>query len=151
MQFRKEVVGLFILFFSLVIVGFGQGSSQASAKIQPEQKHLHPGSDFTFKITLNEPLPSGAYFQVRLSPLKVDQELPISSGEPANKERTEFTLHAKLPAGAIPGDWHIKVIYLFLSGTSWTNNTISTNEMPFVVEGPKIAVPTRGTAEFVEK
>ena len=46
----------------------------------------------TFKMTLNEPLPQGAHFNVRLSPIKADQEIDVSSSGPANKERTEFLL-----------------------------------------------------------
>ena len=75
----------------------------------------------------------------------------MSSGEPVNKERTEFILRTKLPEGALPGDWHIKVIYMFLAGTSWTNNRIGNNDLRFVVEGPKVEVPTHATVTLIGK
>jgi hypothetical protein len=98
---------------------FGLDDTHASARLQSDVAHLHPGSDLTFKVVLDDPLPTGAYFQVRLSPVKVDQELPVASGEPVDKGRKEFLLHTKLPDGSVPGDWHIKVVCLFLYGTSW--------------------------------
>jgi hypothetical protein len=134
----------------LPAVGLGL-DTHASAEIKSDVAHVHPGSDLTFKIVLDNPLPEGASFQVRLSPVKTDQELPVPSGEPTSKDRKEFVLHTKVPEGSVPGDWHIKVIYLFLAGASWTNNTVSTNDMPFVVEGPKVDVPTKGTATIIAK
>jgi hypothetical protein len=58
--------------------------------------------DLTFKVTLNEP--ERARFDVRLSPVGVVQELPVSSGEPADKDLKEFILHTKLPDAAYGGD-----------------------------------------------
>jgi hypothetical protein len=130
---------------------FGSDDTHASAQLQSGVAHLHSGSDLTFTVVLDDPLPMGAYFQVRLSPVKVDQELPVTSGEPVDKGRKEFLLHAKLPDGSVPGDWHIKVVYLFLAGTSWTNNTLSTNQMPFVVEGQNVEVPAKATATIIGK
>ncbi len=128
-----------------------QQDKQASAQMVTDQVHFHPGSELTFKMILNEPLPEGANFNVRLSPVKTDQEIAVSSGEATNKERTEFILHTKLPDAAIAGEWHIKIVYLFLAGTGWTNNTLSTNDMQFIVEGPKIEIPTKATATIVPK
>lgn len=139
------------LFFTLSISASGQEDKQASAKMVIDQTHIHPGSELKFKMVLNEALPDGAHFNVRLSPIKADQEIDVSSGEPTNKERTEFILRTKLPDGAIAGEWHIKIVWLFLAGTGWTNNTLSTNEMRFVVEGPTIEIPTKATATIVEK
>jgi hypothetical protein len=125
-------------------------SSRASIQIEAAQDHFHGGSDLIFRMKLNEALPEGARFDVRLSPVGVDQELTVSSGEPANKERTEFILKTKLPDKAVPGEWHIKVVWLFLSGASWTNNTLATNaDFKFLVDGPRIEIPTRATASLV--
>jgi hypothetical protein len=129
----------------------GLDDIHASAQLESDVTHLHAGSDLRFKVVLDDPLPAGAYFQVRLSPVKVDQELPVVSGEPIDKDRKEFLLHARLPDGSIPGDWHIKIVYLFLAGTSWTNNTLSTNQMPFVLEGSNVEVPTKATATIIGK
>ena len=101
-------------------------------------------------MMLNQPLPDGANFSVRLSPSTTDQELPVGSGDPINKDRTEFLLKAKLPQKLVPGEWHIKVVWLFLPGTSWTSSTLSTNpDFKFFVDGPKIDIPTQATATLV--
>lgn len=116
----------------------------------PEDGPLHGGSDLIFTITLNEPLPEGARFDVRLSPISTDQEISVSSGEPTNKKRTEFILKTRLPEKAVAGEWHIKVVWLFLAGTSWTNNTLATNaDFRLTVAGPKVDIPTKATATLV--
>jgi hypothetical protein len=125
------------------------GNQHAAAQLQTEQ--IRPGSDITFKMKLDQPLPQGAHFDVRLSPVDLGQEFPVTSGEPSNRERTEFTLHTKIPEGAATGEWHIKIVYLFLAGTSWTQSTISTNDMRFVVQGPKVDIPTKATATLLSK
>jgi hypothetical protein len=124
-------------------------ANHGSAQLDANHGHFHGGSDLAFKIKLDNPLPPGARFDVRLSPVGVNQEISVSSAEPANKDRTEFLLHAKLPEGALAGEWHIALIWLFLPGTSWTSSQISTNDLRFFVEGPKIDLPTRGTATLV--
>jgi hypothetical protein len=53
-------------------------------------------------MKLNEPLPEGARFDVRLSPVSVNQvsvneELTVSSQEPLDKDRKEFLLKLKVP------------------------------------------------------
>ena len=120
-----------------------------SVELKDARHHFRGGDEVVFKMVLNEPLPEGANFNVRLSPASTDQELPVGSGEPANKERTEFLLKAKLPEKVVPGEWHIKVAWLFLPGTSWTNNALATNpDFKFFVDGPKIDIPTKATASL---
>jgi hypothetical protein len=134
-------------------LSFGQVANptdnHVAAQLEAHHEPLRSGSEVTFKMKLDTPLPEGAHFDVRLSPVLVDQELTVSSGEPTNKERTEFVLHGKLPDKAIPGEWHIKMVYLFLAGTSWTYNTLSTNDLRFTVDGAKIEIPTKATATLV--
>jgi hypothetical protein len=48
-----------------------------------------------------------------------------------------------LPEGALPGDWQINVIYLFLPGSGWTHTTIAPNDLKFVVEGKPYSIPTK--------
>jgi hypothetical protein len=149
----KRTISLLML--ALVVLSpaacFGLDTAHASAEIQSDVAHIRPGSDLTFKMVLDDPLPEGARFDVRLSPVAVNQQMTVSSAEPANKERTEFILHAKLPEGALPGEWHISTVYLFLAGSSWTGSTLATNDMRFVVEGPKVEIPTKGTATIIGK
>jgi hypothetical protein len=125
-------------------------TSHGLVELKDARDHFHGGDEVVFKMMLNEPLPEGAYFNVRLSPAATDQELPVGSGEPINKGRTEFLLKAKLPEKVVPGEWHIKVVWLFLPGTSWTNNALATNpDFKFFVDGPKIEIPTKATATLV--
>jgi hypothetical protein len=150
-KYRRLLAAIVAVVVCLSVSASAQEDKQASAKLATGQAHFHSGSDVTFKMTLNEPLPEGAHFDVRLSPVKTDQEIAVSSGDPINKERTEFILRAKLPERAVPGDWHIKVVWFFLAGTGWTNLTLSTNDMLFVVEGPKFEIPTKAEAAIIQK
>ena len=120
------------------------GSAQDKAAVQTETSAaFHPGSPIIFKVKLNEPLPSGARFDFRISPVSVDQEISLGSGEPVDGKETEFRVTGKLPEGALPGDWHISVIWLFLPGAGWTHNQISRNDLRFKVEGKPYALPTK--------
>ena len=123
---------------------------QAAAELKAGGDHFRGGDEVIFKMVLNNPLPEGANFNVRLSPIATDQELPVGSGDPINKDRTEFLLKAKLPEKVVPGEWRIRVVWLFLPGTSWTTSTLATNpDFKFFVEGPKIDIPTKATATLV--
>ncbi len=41
-----------------------------------------------------------------------------------------------LTESALPGKWHIAVIYLFLLGISWTSSTIAPNDVTFATSIP---------------
>lgn len=129
----------------LTISCFG-APGQSKAAVQLDAKSaVHPGDTFTFLVKLNQPLPEGAHFDLRISPISGDEEIALGSGEPTDASRTVFKLQAKLPEGAIPGEWHIKVIWLFLPGAGWTSSTIAPNDLRFHVEGKPYPIPT--TAE----
>jgi hypothetical protein len=152
-QFFRALYTLVVCTMSIVASAQTQSpqATQASAQMEAAQGELRAGSDLVFKMKLNQPLPEGARFEVRLSPTEVDQEISVPSGEPTNKERTEFLLKTKLPEKAVPGQWHIKTVWLFLGGTAWTNNTLATNpDFRFIVEGPKFEIPTKATATLVK-
>jgi hypothetical protein len=145
----KAIVVL-LLVFAMPVMTVAQTQPSASAQVVVPA-HIRGGSDLIFKMKLNEALPEGARFDVRLSPVTADQEITVSSGDPANRERTEFILKTRLPEKVVPGEWHIKIVYLFLAGASWTSNTLATNpDFRFVVEGPKVEIPTRATASLVD-
>src|SRR5208283_320638 len=128
-----------------VILGVaGLVSAQDKAAVQTETPGaFHPGSPIVFKVKLNEPLPKGAHFDLRISPVSADQEINLGAGEAVDDKQTEFRVAGKLPEGALPGDWHISVIYLFLPGASWTRNTIAPNDLRFKVEGKPFSIPTK--------
>jgi hypothetical protein len=122
----------------------GSGFAQDKAAVQTESSGaFHPGSQIVFKVKLNEPLPKGAHFDLRISPVAADQEINLGSGEALDEKQMEFRVAGKLPEGALPGDWHISVIWLFLPGTGWTRNQISPNDLRFKVEGKPYALPTK--------
>jgi hypothetical protein len=156
MKIKNVVLALAIFAFisSVSVVTSGQtvaaAKNQASAVMETNNDHIHGGDDLVLKITLNEPLPKDARFDLRLSPVGASQEITASSGEPLNDKRTEFKVKVKLPDEVIPGEWHIAVIYLFLPGASWTSNTIQPNDLRFVVEGRKFDLPTKATASIVK-
>lgn len=152
-QFPLKFLVVLALAVAIAVPAHAQTADtrHGSVELKDSRDHFQGGDEVTFKIVLNEPLPEGANFNVRLSPAATDQELPVGSGSPANKERTVFLLKAKLPERVVPGEWHIKVVWLFLPGTSWTNNSLATNpDFKFFVDGPKIEVPTKATASLVE-
>ena len=118
----------------------------ATAEMENRDPRIHGGSDISLRVKLDRPLPVGARFDVRLSPVGVVQEITVSSGEPVDRERREFLLKTKLPNEALPGDWHVSTVYLFMPGSSWTNSTINLGDVRFRVEGAPIELPKTGTA-----
>ncbi len=140
---------LFVFCLPLVGQNISQAPASASAQLGDERSHLHAGDELTFKVRLNEPLPKEAHFDVHLSPLGVNQDVSLTSGEPANEQRTEFLLHTKLPQAAFPGEWHIQVVWLFLPGSSWTTNQLKMADLRFTVEGRKFEIPTSATATLL--
>ena len=147
---KKICVVLFsMVLFSVSLIS--QEPDKAATQLTTDTPHFHGGDEVIFTMKLNEPLPEGARFDVRLSPMGVNQELSVSSQEPADKDRKEFLLKLKLPEHARGGEWHIYTVWLFLPGASWVGNTISTNEMKFVVDGPSGPLPSNATAAIVKK
>ena len=127
----------------LVVLFAAASTAQDRADVQMEKPGLvAAGGPIALNVKLNEPLPAGAYFQVRVSPVSADQQISLTSGDPIDPDRTTFRVTGSIPSGAIPGKWHISVIYLFLAGTSWTNNTIRPNDFTFEVEGKPFPLPT---------
>ena len=102
-----------------------------------------PGSPIVFHVKLNEPLPKGAHFDFRISPVSGDEEIALGSGEAVDASQRVFRVSGTLPEGALPGDWHITVIWLFLPGSGWTHTTIAPNDLKFEVEGKPYPIPTK--------
>jgi hypothetical protein len=134
-----------LAFGALLAVSLVIGSqAQDKADVRMEQAQpFHAGGPISFTVKLNEPLPKGARFDFRISPVTADEEINLGSGEPIGDTTTEFRVSGKLPEGALPGEWHISVIYLFLPGASWTRNTIAPNDLRFKVEGKPYSIPTK--------
>lgn len=133
-----------IVLFAVVLSAVGLSFAQDKAAVQTQASGpFHPGSPIVFTLKLNEPLPKGAHFDFRISPVSTDEEISLGSGETADDKQTEFRVKGTLPEGALPGDWHISVIWLFLPGSGWTHNQISPNDLRFKVEGKPYPIPTK--------
>lgn len=138
---------------SALVFAAGVLLAQDQAGVQITQGHadskgerpesFRPGSSITFDVVLNEALPKGAHFDLRISPVTKDQEVALGSGEPIDGSVKKFRVKGRLPEGAVPGDWHISVIWLFLSGSSWTHSTISHDDVTFRVDGEAYQLPTK--------
>jgi hypothetical protein len=138
---RRLSLGLAVLFLAAaVVVSYGQ--DKATVRMEKPDP-IVPGGAVAFTMKLNEPLPAGAHFDFRISPVSADEEIPLGSGEPVKGSNTEFRVAGKLPEGALPGEWHVSVIYLFLPGAGWTHNTIQPNDLRFHVEGRAYPIPTQ--------
>jgi hypothetical protein len=127
----------------LVVCIAAVSSAQDRATVQMDKASaVQAGGPIALNVKLNEPLPAGAYFQIRISPVAADQQINLNSGEPTDATRTTFRVTGNIPEAAVPGKWHISTIYLFLAGTSWTNNTIRPNDFTFDVAGKSFPIPT---------
>jgi hypothetical protein len=136
----KRTVVLLVVLLSAV----GLISAQDKATVQTQASGpFHPGGPIVFNVKLNEPLPKGAHFDFRISPLSADEEISIGSGEAVGSTQTDFRITGTLPEGALPGEWHISVIWLFLPGSGWTHNQIAPNDLRFKVEGKPYPIPTK--------
>jgi len=136
----KAAISVAVLMLAAVLVSFAQ--DKAAVKME-QAGPLHGGDTVTFNVKLNEPLPKGAHFDFRVSPVSADQEITLGSVEPIKGSETDFRVTGKLPEAAVPGEWHISVIYLFLPGAGWTHNTIAPNDLRFRVEGQPYPIPTK--------
>jgi hypothetical protein len=130
-----------------VLVSFGQEKAAVQTeKVGP----IRAGGPIAFNVKLNAPLPRGARFDLRISPVTADEEIALGAGEPVNDSRTDFRVSGTLPEGAMPGDWHISVIYLFLPGAGWTHSTIAPNDLKFHVEGKSYPIPTKAEVSIAQ-
>jgi len=133
-----------VVLLAILLSAVGVPSAQDKAAVQTEKSGpFHPGGPIVFNVKLNEPLPKGAHFDFRISPVSADEEISLGSGQPASVPQTDFRVAGTLPEGALPGDWHISVIWLFLPGSGWTHNQIAPNDLRFKVEGKPYPIPTK--------
>jgi len=130
----------------IVAVLFWAGSALAQDKAALEMEHsnaVKAGGQIVLNIKLNAPLPPEARFDLRISPVAADEEVTLGMGEAIDTSRQTFRLKGTVPQGALPGEWHVSVIYLFLPGSSWTHTTIAPNDLKFHVEGTSYSLPTK--------
>ena len=136
---------------AVILIAVVVSSSQERAAVQMEKvDSIRAGGPIALNVKLNTPLPKGAHFDLRISPVSADEEIALGSGEPVNDSRTDFHVSGNLPEGAMPGDWHISVIYLFLPGAGWTHSTIAPNDLKFHVEGRSYPLPTKAEVSIAQ-
>ena len=128
----------------LALANAASAAGQDKASVQMSNGGpFHAGETITFNIKLNAPMPKGAHFDFRISPVGADEEIALGSGEPVQNSDTSFKVTTKLPENALPGEWHISVVWFFLPGAGWTHNVLGTNDLRFKVEGKPYPIPTR--------
>lgn len=139
----RVVVGSVALALS-VLSAIGLLSAQQKAGVQLEKPgSIRAGGPIAFTVKLDEPLPKGAHFDLRVSPVSADEEIALGSGTPVNGSDTVFRVAGNLPDEAIPGQWHISVVWFFLPGAGWTHRTLITNDLRFDVAGKQYPIPTK--------
>lgn len=136
----RTVIGMVVLIVAAAIAA----SAQKEAAVQMEKPGtIHAGGPIAFTVKLGEPMPKGARFDFRISPTSTDEEISLGSGEAVKGSESEFRVSGNLPDAAVPGEWHIAVVYFFLPGASWTHRTLGTNDLRFQVEGRTYPIPTK--------
>lgn len=142
MKTRLAVGSVALVLSALSAIGLL--SAQQKAGIQLDKVGIvRTGGPIAFTVKLDEPLPKGAHFDLRVSPVSVDEEISLGSGTPVENSDTVFRVAGTLPTDAIPGQWHISVVWFFLPGAGWTHRTLSTNDLRFDVEGKQYPIPTK--------
>ncbi len=145
-EMSLRVATLIALLFGAAILPLAQDK----AAVQMEKSgSLKAGGPIVFNVKLNQPLPKGAHFDFRISPVSTDEEIPLGSGEPIDATQEHFRIAGKLPEGAVPGQWHISVIWLFLPGSGWTHTQIAPNDLRFQVEGKSYPLPSKAEVTLV--
>ena len=141
---QEELMKRVVLASLFLAAAFAQAAQDKAAVQMDKSGPFHPGDPIAFTLKLNEPMPKGAHMDLRIAPVSGgDQEIDLGAGEAIDATHTEFLVKGNIPDGALPGDWHIGVIYLFLSGSGWTHNTILPNDVKFQVQAKPYAIPTK--------
>jgi len=136
----RRTISLAVLFLAAVI---GPLAQDKAAVQMDKPGPFKAGGPIAFDVNLNEPLPKGARFDFRVSPVAGDPEIQLASTEVVDPSQKKFRVSGTLPDGAVPGEWRISVIYLFLQGSNWTHLTIAPNDLRFQVEGKPYPIPTK--------
>jgi hypothetical protein len=140
---RHALVGLALL-VGVGIASVAVVSGQDKAAVGMEKSGpFRQGEPIAFNVRLNEALPKDASLSFRISPVSTDEEVILGTVQPVRGSDSEFRVSGALPESAFPGEWHIKVIYLFLAGSGWTTHTIAPNDLRFQVEGKTYPIPTQ--------
>jgi hypothetical protein len=143
--------GSMIVVSALMVASGVLLSAQDKATVQVDKPaSFKPGGPIAFDLALNEALPNGARFDFRVSPVAADEEISLGSYRALDDSGKRFRVSGILPEGALPGDWHISVIWLFLPGAGWTHNTIATNSLKFQVEGRPYTIPTKAEVNIAK-
>jgi hypothetical protein len=81
-------------------------SAQDKAVVQMDSKPapFKAGGSVGFTFTLNEPLPKGAHFDFRISPVAADEEISLGSGRPSMRRESAFEYPERCRRGPFPAN-----------------------------------------------
>lgn len=130
-----------LLTFAVTVVALAlQGQEKAAVKASgPGQ--FEAGGPITLHLKLDKPLPEGASVRIEVSPRSVNQWIALYAGEPENPSRTTFKITGKLPENAVPGEWTVRNVWLFLASSN-QGQSLSHNQAAFEVKGRPFPIPT---------
>lgn len=132
----STLVALAVILVALAVHGQEKAAVTASGTGQFEA-----GGAITLHMKLDRALPEGANVRIEVSPRSVNQWIALFPGEPENPSRTTFKITGKLPDNAVPGEWTVRNVWLFLPGST-QGQSLSHNQTAFEVKGRPFPIPT---------
>ncbi len=98
MRIVGAVLGVVLLATTLTVAAQDRAAVQVGDTGSPKA-----GGPIAFTVKLNEPLPPGAHFDFRISPVAADEEVPLGSGNPSTRSARNFESRAPFPRERFPG------------------------------------------------
>jgi hypothetical protein len=129
-----------VLVVSVVLAAVFAVQAQQTKLEMPSS--IEAGGPISLHLNFDKALPDGATVRVEVSPQATTQWIAISTGEADNAERTSFTLKGRLPEAAVPGDWTVRNVWLFLPG-SVQGQALGHNNGAFRVKAKDFPIPTK--------
>jgi hypothetical protein len=140
---RKGLVisGLLLCLIFATVVAIRAQQTSAVQMAQPASD-IAGGKPLALKVKLDKPLPTGSVVIARVKPEAISQIVQLTSSEPDNAARTEFTLKTALPSPIVPGKWLLESVFITLPGSSnW--QAIEHNPLTFEVQGKPFPIPSK--------
>lgn len=142
MMFSKLVIPSLLACLLLAVLAVFTVHAQQAAVDVPVAGQVEAGGSISIHIKFDKALPEGASVRVEVSPEATTQWIALSTGDPDNPSRTAFTVKGKLPENAVPGNWTLRNVWLFLPG-SIQGLSLGHNNATFEVKGKEFPIPSK--------